>query len=63
MLSLDIWDEEGGDKILDEHLWLVLLGLNLIDELVESLSLELGLLEGLEGRCFVDGLSEDVLEV
>ena len=48
LFSLHVWNEERGNEILNEHLWFILLGLNLIDELVEGLRLKLGLVVGLE---------------
>lgn len=49
LLPLHIGNEETADEVLDEHLRLVFLGLNLIDELVKRLRLQLCLVECLEG--------------
>ena len=48
LLSLDVGDEERGNEVLDEDFGLVLLGFDLVDELVECLSLEFGFVVGLE---------------
>ena len=48
LLSLDIRDEERADKVLDEHLRLVLPKLDLIDELIKSLCFKFGLVVSLE---------------
>ena len=63
LLSLDIWNEEAANEVLDENLGLVLLRFDLVDELVQGLGLELSLLERLHARRFVDRLVEDVLQV
>ena len=62
LLALHVWDEEGGYEVFDEHLGLILLGLYLVDELIEGLGFELCLVVGLEGRSAVDRLAEDVLQ-
>ena len=50
LLPLDVGNQEGANEILDKDLGLVLLELNLVEVLVESLGLQLGLLEGLHTR-------------
>jgi len=47
VFTLDIWDEERGNQILDKHGRLVLLGLRLVQELVNSLYLELSFIVSL----------------
>jgi hypothetical protein len=47
LFPLDIRDEEGADKVLDEDLGLILLGFNFVYEFIEGLSFELGFLESL----------------
>jgi hypothetical protein len=63
LFPLDIRDEEGADKVLDEYLGLVLLGFNLVYEFIECLSFELGFLESLNTRGLIDCVTENVLKV
>ena len=63
LLPLNIGDEERGYEILDEGLRLVSPLLHLINELVEGVSLELGLLIGLERRCVINGVDDNILQI
>ena len=63
LLSLNIGDEERGYEILDKGLWLVSSFLHSINELVEGVSLELGLLIGLERRSVINGVDHNILKI
>lgn len=47
LLAIDVWDQERGHQVLDQLLWLVASVLNLVQEFVDRLNLELGLVVGL----------------
>ena len=63
LLSLNIWDKEWWNKILDEYLWLVSSLFHLINKLVESISFELGLWVGLQRWSIINGIDHDILKV
>ena len=60
-LPLNIGDEERGYEILDEGLRLVSPLLHPINKLVQGISLELGLLIGLERRCVINSVDHNIL--
>jgi hypothetical protein len=63
VFTLDIWDEERRNQILDKHGRLILLGLGLVQELVNGLYLEFSLIISLNRRGSVDGGHHNVLEI
>ena len=63
LLPLHIGNEERGYEILDEGLRLVSPLLHPINELVQGVSLELGLLIGLERRGVINCVDHNILKV
>lgn len=58
---MNIWDQEGRNKILDKDLRLVSSFFHLVDKVVKSLDLQFSFFIGLKRRSCVNGIADDVL--